>query len=249
MAVPGWDAEEFGQTWAPVYDEVFAHLAPDTTAATVFLTALLPRGARVLELGVGTGRLAIPLADARMVVTGIDASARMLQHMAAKAGGERVTGVLGDMADPPVDGPFDAVLIAFNTLYALPDQDSQIRCLSSAAALLDDAGVMVIELAVPQPWRMRTADVPTGEVHDDVVALEVGDHDPVTQTIRSAKVVISERVGIRTLPLRMRYTYPPELDLMARLAGLALATRWGGWDHRPFDRDSTTHVSLYRRVT
>ncbi len=244
--MPAWDPAEYGQTWAALYDEVH-DLADDTAAAVAALTDRLADGARVLELGAGTGRLAIPLAAAGLQVVGLDASERMLQRLQAKPGGEAVTTVHADMVAPPVAGPFDCVLIAFNTLFALSTQAEQIACLTACAALLAPRGEVVLDLAVPQPWRLRS-DRPSGEVVGGQVAMEVGDHDPVTQTIRSAKVLITPTDGIRTLPLRMRYAYPPELDLMARIAGLQLVSRAAGWGDEPFDRDSTRHVSVYRHL-
>ncbi|WP_108666634.1 class I SAM-dependent DNA methyltransferase [Euzebya rosea] len=224
-----WPAAEFGDAWADVYDAVFADLDTDAEHAVAALSTDLADGAGVLELGVGTGRLAIPLAATGLHVTGVDSSARMLAGLAAKAGGDAVRGVLGDMVDPPVEGPFDLVLIAFNTLFALPDQDRQVACVGAAARGLADGGRLVVEAAVPQPWRF--AD---------------GDHDPVTQTVRSVRVVPDD-TGVRTLPLNMRYAWPSEVDLMARLAGLSRVRRSGGWAGEPFDDLSTRHVTTYRK--
>ena len=224
-----WPAEEFGEEWADVYDSVFADLELDAEQAVAWLTDDLAPGTRVLELGVGTGRLAIPLAAAGLHVTGVDSSARMLARLGAKDGGDRVVGVLGDMADPPVAGPFNLVLIAFNTFFALSDQDCQVACLGAAGRLLVPGGRLIVEAAVPHPWRF--AD---------------GDHDPVAQTVRSVRVVTDDAT-VRTLPLNMRYAWPSEIDLMARLAGLARVRRSGGWADEPFDDASTRHVTTYQK--
>lgn len=241
-----WAAEEFGDTWAEVYDEVYAHLAEDAEQCEAFLRDAVPPPARILELGVGTGRLAIPLVRAGYTVVGVDASERMLQAMAAKPGGEGVRVVCGDMVDPPVEGPFEVVLLAFNTLFALPTQDAQVRCVVGAARLLAPGGLLAVEAAVPQPWRF-SAEARAGDVRDDQVALEVADHDPVAQVVRSARVVVNDRLGVRTLPLKMRYAWPSEIDLMARLAGLVRRSRTADWTGAPFDADATRHLSVYRK--
>lgn len=248
---PDWDPAEFGETWAAVYDEAFAHLADDADEAVGWVTARLAgTGGRVLELGVGTGRIAIPLARAGLSVVGVDSSPRMLEALAAKPGGAAVTGVVGDMADPPadpsLDEPFDLVLIAFNTFFSLPSQDAQVRCLSRAADLLAPAGEVVVDVAVPQPWRF-TGEATARDARDDQVTLEVADHDPVTQRVRATRVLVSDTAGIRVLPINMRYAWPAEIDLMARLAGLVRASRVAGWDGAPVDGDATRHITSYRR--
>ena len=240
-----WDAAEFGDTWADAYDEVYAHLAADGRDAAAFVAALAP-GGTVLELGAGTGRIALPLAAAGLVVTALDASARILAQLSAKPGAAAVACVAGDMAAPPLRGAFDVVLCAFNTLFALPDQTTQVRSLRAAAALLAPDGRLVLEAAVPQPWRLGESGHSLTDVRDDQVAMDVAEHDPVTQTIRSARVVISDTLGVRTLPLKLRYAWPAEIDLMAQLAGLVLESRRGGWHDEPFDADATRHVSVYR---
>ena len=248
----GWEADEFGETWAEVYDEVFAHLAEDGEEAASFVADLqLSRHPaaglrRVLELGAGTGRIALPLAARGAAVTALDASARILQRLRDKPGSEDVVTVLGDMAAPPVTGPFDVVLIAFNTLFALPDQAAQVRCVTAAAALLADGGALVVEAAVPRPWLFAEGTQSLTDVRADQVAMDVAEHDPVAQTVRSARVVISDTLGVRTLPLKLRYVWPSELDLMAALAGLELQARHGGWAGEPFDAAATRAVSVYR---
>lgn len=248
MTTDGWPDEEFGQTWAAIYDHTFADLADDTVAATAMLVDLLGPGADLLELGVGTGRLAIPLAAAGLTVTGLDASQRMLDAMAAKPGGDAVAAVLGDMGAPPVVGPFDAVLIAFNTLFALPSQDRQVACVTAAADRLRPGGRLIVDAAVPQPWRFGSGQAYQGDTRADQIALEMADHDPVAQTVRAARVVVNDDDGtVRTLPLNMRYAWPSEIDLMARVAGLSRTQRWADWGVAPLQPDSTRHVSVYTK--
>lgn len=265
-----WATEEFGDTWAAVYDEVYAHLAQDGRDAAAWLLSRaggFPGGAgpRVLEVGVGTGRIALPLVAGGAHVVGLDASKAMLQVLADKATrseveGAHLRGVQAGMdafTPDQVGGPFDLVVVAFNTLFALPDQDRQIATLRRCAAVLADDGEVVVETSVPQPWRLGgtgrgavggDAEVlGAGDVREDQVAMEVADHDPVSQTIRSARVVVNDALGVRTLPLRLRYVWPSELDLMARLAGLEVVARYGGWDDLPFDRASTRAVTVLRR--
>lgn len=223
-----WPAAEFGDAWAAVYDAAHAHLRRDTTAAVATLRAGLPAGGRVLDLGVGTGRLAIPLAAAGLEVVGVDASPRMLAVLAAKAGGARVEGVLGDMTDPPVHGRFDLVLLAFNTLFSLPDGASQAACLAAAARLLAPAGEVVVDAAIPQPWRLPARG-----------------HDPVAQTVR----ILQHVADGGPLPLSLRYATPAQIDDMATAAGLCRTRRLAGWDADPGEDCVDHHVSTYRAVT
>lgn len=216
-----WAPEAFGEAWASVYDDVVVAQEPGTDAAIAWLAAALPPGGRVLDLGVGTGRLAIPLADRGHAVTGVDASPAMLAALAAKPGGSSVTGVQGDLTAPPVDGPFDLVLLAGNTLFVLPSAAAQLRCVAAAAALLALDGLLVVEADVPQPWQL-------------------GPHDAVEQVVRTV-----QRVGGADLPVDLRYAWPGEVDLMADRAGLARRSRRAGWDDATFDGGSTRHVSVY----
>jgi SAM-dependent methyltransferase len=239
-----WGPEEYGEAWADVYDRVHAE-GPDTDAEVEALVRLAA-GGRVLEFGIGTGRLALPLAASGLEVHGIDASQAMVARLRAKPGGERIPVVIGDFADARAEGRFDLVLLAFNTLFNLPSQDAQCRCFANAAAHLTPRGVFVVDAFVPDLRRfhddqaVRAADLGS----DRNVVLEVARHDPVTQRIVSARVVIDR--GVETRTMKIRYAWPSEIDLMARLAGLELAERWGGWSGEPFTRDSPSHVSVYR---
>jgi SAM-dependent methyltransferase len=139
--VEGYDAHTYGDRIADLYDEWYAELDPAPAAA---LLAELAAGGRVLELAIGTGRIALPLAARGVEVHGVDASDRMVEHLRAKPGGESIPVTMGDFADVPVDGTFRVVFIGFNTFYALPDQETQLRCFQNVAAHLDEDGVFAL---------------------------------------------------------------------------------------------------------
>ena len=238
----GYDASTYGERIAEVYDAW--HPASDSTAIDTL--AELSRGGRVLELAIGTGRLALPLAARGLEVHGIDASPAMVAKLRAKPGGT-IPVVLGDFANVEVEGTFSLVFVAFNTIYALLTQAEQVRCFRNVARHLTDDGCFVLEAFVPDLGRFRRGQTVTaGDITSDAVRIDVSHHDPVAQVVTSQHVVITE-TGTRLYPVRLRYAWPPELDLMAQLAGLALRDRWGGWDRRPFTAESDKHVSVYGR--
>lgn len=240
-----WGAAEYGDQWAVVYDRIFA--AKPETEETVEALTRLAGGGRVLEFGIGTGRLALPLAARGLEVHGIDASEAMVARLRAKPGGEAIPVVIGDFADTKAEGRFDLVVLAFNTLFSLPTQEAQCRCVANAAAHLTDRGLFAVEAFVPDLRRFYDdQSVRALDIEDAHVVLELGRHDPVTQQVLGARVIVHDEAGIQTLRVKIRYAWPSEIDLMARLAGLELAERWDGWSGQPFTRDSTTHVSVYR---
>ncbi len=238
----GYGARTYGDRIAEVYDGLYEAL--DTDAAVEALVGLA-RGGRVLELAVGTGRLALPLAARGLEVHGVDASEEMVAKLRAKPDADRVTVVFGDFVDPPVEAPFSLVFVAFNTFFALRTQEEQLRCISNVAALLGSGGVFALEAFVPDLTRFdREQRVQTTRVELEEVWLDVSSHDPVGQRVTSQHVRLRED-GIRFYPVDLRYVWPPELDLMARLAGLRLRERWGGWGGEAFDATSVRHVSVY----
>ena len=237
---------QYDEARAARYDQSHAARFAEAGTVAAVLLGLLPAGqARVLELGVGTGRLAIPLAAAGAEIWGIDSSEPMLSRLRAKPGADRVTAVAGDFTAPDevVDGPFDLAFVAFNTLFELPTQDAQLRCLAGVARLLAPAGVFVVEALAPDLTRLEQT-VSALSVTADAAVLQATRHDPVTQQVTGADVTVTT-AGVRLSPWSIRYVSVPELDLMARLAGLRLRTRWGGWHGEPFSSFSTTHVSVY----
>ncbi len=254
----------YGRAFADVYDDWYGSDggSDDEVAATVArLHALAGPGGRVLELGVGTGRLALPLAGAGMAVTGIDASPEMLEMLRSKPGAESVTTVLADMArlDDALStsARFDLVLCAFNTLFILPTRAAQQQCLDGVARRLDPGGNLVLDALAPEgsppaddpgaASGQPVGDVTVGRVDIDRVTLLVTRHDRARQTIAGQHVDITESGGVRLRPWLVHYLYPEQLDEMARAAGLSLVSRHEDWVGAEFREDSSRHVSVYRR--
>jgi hypothetical protein len=241
-----YDASTYGERIADVYDD-WPTVPRNTDRAVEFLAGVAGPGP-ILELGIGTGRLALPLVNRGFVVSGIDASAAMVARLRAKPGAERIHVAMGDFADMPIDGRFALVFVAFNTFFALPSQDDQLRCFTGVAERLAADGVFVIEAFVPDLTRFDHGQrVGTLGMRPETLYLESSLHDPVAQRIRSRQVVITE-AGIRIYPVEIRYAWPSELDLMARLAGLRLRERFDGWSREPFTASSGAHVSVYERA-
>jgi hypothetical protein len=154
---------------------------------------------------------------------------------------------MGDLRDMPVEGPYRLVFLVFNTLFALTSQEDQLRCFESVAAHLIPGGAFLIECFVPDMTRWQNHQtLQTQRIEEGRVMIEASRHDPVNQRIESYLVALGEE-GNRLYPVRIRYAWPAELDLMARAAGLRLRVRWGGWRREPFDSSSTKHVSVYVR--
>lgn len=250
--VEGYDASTYGERFADVYDDWYTGVT-DAEACADRVAALVAEagGGPVLELGVGSGRLALPIARRGLEVHGLDASPAMLERLRAKPGGGAITTVLGDMATIPVaDGArFAVVLVAFNTLFNLSSEDAQRRCLRRVGDLLAPGGRLLVEAFVPQddlPDRAERSVSPRHITADEVV-LTVSQHDPAAQTITGQHVHLTE-AGTRLRPWHLRYLTPAQLDALADEAGLALVDRAAGWRGEPFAADSEVHVSTYRRA-
>lgn len=241
-----YDVSTYGERIAEVYDQ-WPSLPTNTERAVEFLAAAGGRGP-ILELGIGTGRLALPLVQRGFAVHGIDASPAMVARLRAKPGGDRVTIAMGDFADMAVAGRFTLIFVAFNTFFGLLTQEAQVRCFAGIAEHLTADGLFVLETFVPDLTRFGHGQrVGATGVATDAVSLEASLHDPVAQRVRSQHVVITEQ-GVRLYPVEIRYAWPSELDLMARLAGLRLRERWAGWSREPFGASSGAHVSVYARA-
>lgn len=240
-----YDAATYGDLVAGVYDEWFG--IPDDTDDTVeFLRGLAGSGP-VLELGVGTGRVALPLALKGIEVQGIDASEAMVERLKAKPGGADIHVSIGDFADVAVEERFSLVYVVFNTFFALASQEDQVRCFANVARCLNGGGTFVVAAFVPDLGRFVGGQTTQPKVVErDRVILETSTHDPVTQKVYSQNIVMGE-TGTELYPVQIRYAWPSELDLMARLAGMRLRDRWGGWHREPFTAASTGHVSVYEQ--
>lgn len=232
----------YGEKIAEVYDEL--HPGVLTSDAAVERLAGLAGDGPVLELGVGTGRLAIPLAARGLRVAGVDISPAMLARLADKPGGERVHTVEGDFAELSLQERYRLVVVAADTFFMLTTQERQVRCFASVARHLTPGGVFVIEAFVPDRAKATAGSVAVRNVSADSIVLGASVHDPAEQRIRGAQILIKAS-GIQFAPATLRYAWPSELDLMARLAGLRLRERMGGWEAETFGASSLRHVSVY----
>ena len=238
------DPAFYGDRWAGMYDEHSA--VPDPSAAVEFLAGLAGDG-RVLELAIGTGRVALPLAARGIAVEGVDASAAMVAQMRTKPGGEAIPVAIGDMAEVPADGPFRLVYLVFNTLFGLLSQARQADCFRGVARVLGPGGAFVIECFVPDLARFdRGQRVQAVAVTEDSATIEVSRHDAALQRV-TTQIITLDAQGVHLGPVALRYSWPGELDLMAEGAGLRLAERYGDWDRQPFGSGSAKHISVYRR--
>ncbi len=238
----------FGEENADRYDAApDVSQRADTSATVAFLERLAGEGP-ALELAIGTGRIALPLAARGIRVDGIDFSDAMVTRLRAKPGGDQIAVTMGDFADVPVQGGYRLIYVVFNTLFNLLTQDDQVRCFENVATHLTNDGSFVVEAATPNQFmRLRNDQYVDAEaLAVNEVRLDVGRYDVVTQRLEESHVVLS-REGVRVSPIVTRYAWPSELDLMARIAGLRLRERWGGWNREPFTSGSDNHVSVYGR--
>ena len=235
----------FDQDVADVYDDLAQR--GDETATVAFLEQLA-RGGPALELAIGTGRIALPLSARGIRVDGIDFSPAMVARLRAKPGADKIAVTIGDFADVAVAGTYRLIYLVFNTLFNLLTQDEQVRCFENVAAHLTSDGSFVVEGQVPAEWyRLRNNQYVDLEAVDvGNVRLDVARYDPVKQLLEETHVVLSS-TGIQLKPIVTRYAWPSELDLMARIAGLHLKERWGGWNREPFTGMSRNCVSVYGR--
>jgi SAM-dependent methyltransferase len=234
--------ETYGEHVAGVYDDWYTDFDPNA----IDTLAELAQGGRALELGIGTGRFALPLSAKGVEVHGIDAAQSMIGRLHAKPGADRITITQGSFADVAVEGEFAIVYIVFNTFFALLSQEEQVRCFCNVAAHLNPDGCFVIEAFVPDLSRFTGDQVNWAtKITADEVQLDVGQHNAATQRVISQKVVLTDG-SVKLYPVQIRYVWPSELDLMAQLAGLRLRERWANWKREPFSSDSKQHISVYQ---
>jgi SAM-dependent methyltransferase len=238
-----YDPAAYGDAWSHDYDRLF-DVREDPT---VIVEALgrMAMGRSVLELGIGTGRLAVPLHDAGWRVVGVEASDAMVAALRERAGARDIAVHRGDMRSVHLDDRFDVVLVAFSTLFLLPDQESQVDCLASAAYHLAPGGRVVIEAFVPDHTRWAGGKrLALSRWEGEGIEIEAARHDRAAQVIEVRYVALGDG-DVRVRPLRLRYAWPAEIDLMARLAGLGLVDRWADWLGTPFGAASSGQVSVY----
>ncbi len=232
----------FGELNAEDYDLLHD---PGTTDEAVALLARLIGEGRALELAIGTGRVALPLAERGIDIEGMDASVEMVSKLKEKPGGDEIPVTIADMADFDIEGPFDFAFLIFNTLFNLTSQKDQVACFANVSRCLGTDGAFLVEAFVPDHERLAAGyHVRPRHVGIGSAVLEVSVHGPVSQVINYQNIRMSED-GVKMIPLPMRYAWPAEIDLMAQLAGFALENRWGGWDKSAYTADSKMHVSLY----
>jgi SAM-dependent methyltransferase len=243
----GADEGYFGERVAARYDvESGGMFDPAVVGPAADRLAELAAGGRVLEFAIGTGRIALPLAERGVRVVGIDSSEAMLARLREKPGAARVEAMLGDMAATRVDGEFSLVYLVFNTIFNLTTQDGQVACFENAAAHLGSGGRFVIEARVPEIQRL-----PVGQAvlpwRADPGGMSFYVYDVVAQRMDGQHFRFEDG-RVEPSPIELRYAWPSELDLMARIAGMRLERRWGGWEREPFTALSPSHVSVYEKL-
>jgi len=218
---------------------------PDLVGATVDFLADLAGGGAALELGIGTGRIALPLSQRGVPVHGIDLSPDMVAQLRTKAGAEAISVTLGDFATTTVDGTFRLAYLVYNTIENLTTQDEQVACFCNVAAHLEPGGCFVIEVEVPQLRRLPPGDTVRAFLASPT-RLGFDELDVARQLGVSHHYFFGDG-PVETFSMPYRYAWPAELDLMARIAGLHLRERWAGWRREPFTSDSAMHVSVWEK--
>ncbi len=238
----------FGERVAATYDDPSAQMfQPAVVDAVADVLAELAGGGRALELGVGTGRIALPLARRGVPVHGIDMSRAMVARLRAKPGGDAIGVTIGDFATTRVHGTFSVAYLVFNTIMNLTTQKAQVACFRNVAAHLEPGGCFVIEVHVPELRRL-----PPGQsvvpFHVSPTRWSFDVYDVATQAMSSNYVEVTDGRG-EYWSIPFRYVWPAELDLMAELAGLRLRERWDGWAREAFTSESSQHVSIWEKPT
>jgi SAM-dependent methyltransferase len=236
----------FDEGVAARYDESSADMfEPAVVEATVDFLAELAGHGRALELGIGTGRIALPLVRRGVEVHGIELSTAMAARLRAKPGGEGIPVTIGDFATAKADGTFRLAYLVFNTIMNLTTQAAQVACFRNVAEHLEPGGRFVIEVGVPGLRRLPPGE--TFQVFDwSDNHWGIDEYDVATQGLISHHFQrVDGRIELQSIPFR--YAWPAELDLMAELAGMRLRDRWAGWKREPFTSDSTEHVSVWEQ--
>jgi SAM-dependent methyltransferase len=238
----------FGEDVAGRYDDNLGEWGdPAAIADTVdFLAALAGEGA-ALELGIGTGRIALPLAARGVPVQGIDLSEAMVEQLRAKPGGRAIPVTIGDFATARAEGTFALAYVVFNTIGNLTTQDDQVACFENVAAHLEPGGCFVVEIGVPSLRRLPPGEtVRAFELSSSYLGFD--EFDVANQGLVSHHYRVEENGTLRVVSMPFRYVWPAELDLMARIAGMTLRERWSGWRREPFTGESRKHVSVWEKL-
>jgi SAM-dependent methyltransferase len=245
-ADPVEHADVWDEATAQAYDaDTLEMNAPEVLGPTVDRLVALAEGGPVLELAIGTGRVAVPLAERGVAVSGIELSEPMVAQLRTKADEERIPVVVGDMAHATVPGEFSLVYLVFNTISNLLEQAEQVACFRNAAAHLRPGGRFVVELGMPDLQRLPPdRDAVIFEAGPGRIGLDT--YDVATQHLVSHHFRFGEGTEAQLFRSRHRYAWPAELDLMGQLAGFTLEHRWSGWSGEPFTSASASHVSVYR---
>ncbi len=248
----GYGHNSYGQGFADVYDDWYQGITDiDATVSTLVELAGRDSALAVLELGVGTGRLAVPLATRlassplAQPVVGIDSSGAMLDVLRSKPASPGVHIIVGDMVDDVPDGPFSVVFVAYNTFFGLLTAQRQQACFRRVADVLSPRGCFVVEAFVPDSPAREGNLVEVRSLAVDRVVLSVSVHDAVMQSAEGQFIEFSESGGVRLRPWSIRYASPEQLDAMAATAGLHLVSRWADFAQAPFTTESAHHVSVY----
>ncbi len=243
---PSVREDHFGPEVAETYDESVAEMFdPGRVEPAVEQLSRLANGGRALEFAIGTGRVALPLARRGVEVCGVDLSESMVRQLRRKPGGRELSVTIGDMASTLVEGTFSLVYLVFNTIGNLTTQDDQVACFANAAIHLEPGGCFVVEVGVP-----ALRSLSPGQRH--VIFLADGKRWGIDEYDTAQQRLVSHHIrrqgsGLRHLAFTFRYVWPAELDLMARIGGMTLESRWSDWNAQPFDHESTSHVSVWRK--
>lgn len=243
-----YEPQMYGDRFAGVYDEEDGAEAGPIGPVVDALAALVRPGSSVMELGVGTGRIALPMAERGFRVSGIDISPRMIDQLHAKPGADAVDVRIGSFVQVP-GGPYDLIYAVYNTFSFLTSLDEQVSCFLSVGKALAPGGAFVIEewtpdlSRFPDGHRLLGYGLETDQVKLDVMNFDLLDHTLETMT------VVMRQTGLDLVPARQRLVWPSELDLMARLAGLDVEARWQDWSGVPFTLGYGPHISVFRRPT